>query len=144
MGRRGSVIEGQTGGRPDLEGLRDAIEQHDPDLLLGFYADDAELRVVNGGSAQGPAFELRGKAEIERYLRVVSGQRMPSRIGGESVGEDLIVFREVCEYPDGVRVVVETTLELRGSKIVGQVDVVVREEDGDGGARGSQTDKTID
>jgi hypothetical protein len=33
-------------------------------------------------------------------------------------------FREVCEYPDGGRVVVETILEVIESRIVRQVDVV--------------------
>ena len=36
-------------------------------------------------------------------------------------------FREMCEYPDGSRVVVETTLEVRSGKIVRQVDVVTRD-----------------
>ena len=35
-----------------------------------------------------------------------------------------MTFREACEYSDGGRVVVETTLEVRGGKIVRQVDVV--------------------
>jgi hypothetical protein len=33
-------------------------------------------------------------------------------------------FREVCEYPDGSRVMVKTTLEMRRGKIFHQVDVV--------------------
>ena len=52
-------------------------------------------------------------------------------------------FREVCLYPDGSRVVVETTLEVCSGKIVRQVDVVARdppadreEEIGPGVARG--------
>jgi hypothetical protein len=121
------VIEEETTGRLDFEALCDAIERRDPEVLIGFYAEDAELRVVNGGSAQGPPFELRGRAEIERYLRVVFGQRIPSHIAGEPVvGEDFIAFDEVCKYPDGTRVVVKTTLEIREGRISRQVDMVER------------------
>jgi hypothetical protein len=40
-------------------------------------------------------------------------------------------FREVCEYPDGGRVVVETTLEMRGGQVFRQVDVVARDAPAD-------------
>jgi len=50
----------------------------------------------------------------------------------EVVGKEVGVrFREVCEYPDGGRVVVETTLEMRGRKIFRQVDVVARDTPAD-------------
>ena len=35
-------------------------------------------------------------------------------------------FRELCEYPDGGRVLVETTLEVRAGKIARQVDAVAK------------------
>ena len=41
--------------------------------------------------------------------------------------EDGVKFREMCEYPDGNRVVVETKLKVRSGKIVRQVDVVTRD-----------------
>ena len=42
-----------------------------------------------------------------------------------TVDEDRVVFWESCEYLDGSLVVVETTLEVRGGKIVRQVDDVL-------------------
>ena len=54
-------------------------------------------------------------------------------------------FREVCEYPDGGRVVVETMLEVLDSRIVRQVDVVAwdalasrMDETGSGVAKGEE------
>jgi hypothetical protein len=41
------------------------------------------------------------------------------------------MFREACEYPDGSRVLVETTLTVRDGKIVRQVDVVARDTSAD-------------
>jgi hypothetical protein len=111
----------------DFEALRHAIEQCDLALMLGFYAEDAELNIVNAGALQGPTFELRGKAEVAKYLRAVFGQKMPHRVEREVVGEDRVTFQEACEYPDGSRVRVATTLELCDGKIVRQVDVVAKD-----------------
>src|SRR5215210_4421722 len=89
--------------RLDFEALRHAIERCDLDLMLGFYA------------------------EVAKYLRAVFDQKMPHRVEREVVGEERVTFQEACEYPDGSRVVVGTTLELRDGKIVRQVDVVVKD-----------------
>ncbi|HEX5700295.1 MAG TPA: nuclear transport factor 2 family protein [Rubrobacter sp.] len=129
----------------DFEVLRLGIERRDPDLLLGFYADDARLSIANAAAPKAPPFELRGKAEIAKHLWAAFGQGASHRVEGEEVvGEvDEVRFREICEYPDGSRVVVETTLEMRGGKIFRQVDVVARDaradretESGTGEAKG--------
>jgi len=120
----------------DFGSLRLGIERCDPDLLLGFYAEDARLSIVNAGALHAAPFELSGKAEIAKHLRVAFGPETSHRVVREAaVGEDRVTFREACEYPDGGRVWVETTLEVREGKIVCQADVVAidppadREED---------------
>ncbi len=119
------MAERKTAGRLDFEALRHAIERCDLHLLLGFYAEDAELGIVKAGTPQGSPFELSGKAEIAKYLRVVFGQGTSHRVEGEDVVDgDRVTFREVSEYPDGIRVFVETTLVVQDGKIVRQVDVV--------------------
>ena len=110
-----------------FETLRLAIERCDPDLVLGFYADDAQLSIVNAGALRGFPFELRGKAEIAKHLRAAFGPETSHRVEREVIGEELVTFRETCEYPDGSRIVVETTLDVRRGKIVRQVDVVARD-----------------
>jgi SnoaL-like protein len=117
--RRGKAANGL-----DFEALRLGIERCNPDLMLGFYADDAELSIVNADAPQNPSFVLCGKAEIAKHLRAVFGQKTSHRVEREVVGEDLVTFREASEYPDGSRVWVETTLEVRDAKIVRQVEVV--------------------
>jgi hypothetical protein len=127
----------------DFEVLRRGIERCDPDLILGFYAEDARLRIVNAEAPHTPPFELRGKAEIAKHLRVTFGQEASHRVERDAaVGEDLVTFREACEYSDGGRVVVETTLEVRDAKIVWQVDVVAndaRANSQEGSGRGPPT-----
>jgi len=111
-------------GRLDFDALRHAIERSDPDLMLGFYAEDALLSILNADAPHAPAFELRGKGEIAKHLRVAFGQEASHHVEREVVGEDRVTFLEACEYSDGGRVWVETTLEVRDGKIVRQVDVV--------------------
>jgi hypothetical protein len=119
------VTQRKALGGLDFEALRCAIECCDPDLLLGFYAEGAELSIAN---ADAPPFELRGRAEIAKHLRAVFGQEASHRVEREAaVGEDRVTFQEACEYPDGGPVWVETTLEVRDGKIVRQVDVVANE-----------------
>jgi len=103
------------------------------------------LSIVNAGAPQGSSFELRGKAEIAKHLRAVFGQGASHRVEQEIVAGERVRFREVCEYPDGTRVVVETTLEVRGGKIVRQTDVVARDARADSQeeiGRGPPTRKT--
>jgi hypothetical protein len=109
----------------DFGALRYAIERCDPDLLIDFYADDARLSIVNADAPYTLPFELRGRGEIAKYLRATFGQEASHRVERDAaVGEDRVTFREACEYSDGGRVWIETTLELRDGKIVRQVDVV--------------------
>ena len=111
--------------RLDFEALRHAIERSDPDLMVGFYAEDARLSIVNVHTPRASPFELRGKWEIARHLRASFGHEASHHVRRDAaVGEDRVTFREACEYSDGGRVVVETTLEVLDGKIVRQVDVV--------------------
>ena len=111
----------------DFEALRLAIECCDPDLLLGFFADDACLSIFNAEDQLSIPFELLGKAEIAKHLRVAFTAGSSHRVEGEVVREDRVTFRETCEYPDGGRVRVETTLEVFDGKIARQVDVVAND-----------------
>jgi hypothetical protein len=117
----------------DFGALRLALERCDPDLMLGFYAEDARLSIANvAGASQGSPFELRGKAEIAKHLRTSFGPETSHRVEREVVGEVRVTYREACVYPDGGRVVVETTLDVRDGKIVHQVDVVTKDARADG------------
>jgi len=108
----------------DFEALRHAIEQCDLNLLLGFYTEDAQLSIVNAEAQRSSPFELCGKGEIAKHLRTVYGQGASHRIEGEVLGKDRVTFREACEYPDGGRLWVATTLEVHDGKITRQADVV--------------------
>jgi hypothetical protein len=118
------VIEEGTPGTLDFSALRDAIEKSEADALLGFYSEDAELRIVNADAPAGQAFELRGRAEIQKYLRAVCDQAMTCSVEDGDVEEGRISFTETCEYQDGTRVLVRTTLLLEAGMILQQLDAV--------------------
>lgn len=110
----------------DFEALRESLEGCDLDLMLAFYAEDAELNIVNAGTPPSLSFKLRGKAEIAKHLSTAYGQETSHRVEWEVVGKNRVMFQEACDYPDGSRVRVETTLEVPDGKIVRQVDVVAQ------------------
>jgi hypothetical protein len=116
----------------DWETLRLGIERCDPALLIDFYDEDARLSIVNADAPHASPFELRGKADIAKHLRVTFGPETSHRVEREvAIGDDRMAFRAACEYPDGGRVLVETMLEVHGGKIVRQVDVVANESRAD-------------
>jgi len=120
------MIEEKTA-RLDFGAIRDAIERKDPDALLGFYAEDAELRIVHEALPEGRAFELKGRGQIERYLRAVCDQDVACAVRGEAVyGDRSVAFVEACSYPNGRSISISTTLEVRAGLISRQIDVVRR------------------
>src|ERR671917_351705 len=125
------MTERNTADGLDFEALRESIERCDLDVMLGFYAEEAELRIVNAGNPQSLPFELRGKAEIAKHLRATFGQETSHRVEREVVDKNRVTFREMCEYPDGSWVRVETTLEVSDGKIVRQVDAVAQDAQAD-------------
>jgi len=112
----------------DFEAMRHAIEERDYDALVAFYADDAELRTINRNTTPSSPLILRGKEEISEMLRDVSSREMTHRVEDEVIGEGRVAFNEACEYPDGVRVLGATTMELRDGKIVRQTNVEAWDE----------------
>jgi hypothetical protein len=119
------MIEEETTIKLDLLALREVIEGKDSDLLAGFYAEEAELRIVHASVPDGLALELKGRSQIERYLRAVCDQEITCLLDGEAVlGDGSLAFEQVCEYPDGTTISVRTTLEVAEGLIGRQIDVV--------------------
>lgn len=109
------MIEESIKGELDYGALREALEGKDPDALLGFYSEKAELRKVNAALPEGIAFELKGRSQNERYLRAVCEQEMVCLVEGEAVyGKKGVSFGQVCQYVEGTRIWVRTTLAVAG------------------------------
>ena len=122
------MTEQKSADRLDFEALRRAIEQSDFDSLMKFYAENAELYSVNRNTPPSSPEVLRGKEAIAERLEDVCGRDMTHRVEDEVVGQDRIAFNEVCEYPDGIKVLAAQTLEVRDGNIVRQVNVEAWDE----------------
>ena len=112
----------------DFEAMRRAIEDSDYDALVAFYADDAEFHTVNKNATPSSPMVLHGKEEISEMLRDVCGRAMAHHVEDEIVGENRVAFNEACEYPDGLKVLTASTLELRDGMIVRQTNVEAWDE----------------
>lgn len=121
------MTEQKTAGL-DFEAMRRAIEGLDADALVGLYAEDAEMRIVNRYTTPSSPKTLRGREEISAHLRDVCGRAMTHRIENEVVGENRVAFNEACEYEDGTKVLAAATLEVAGGKIVRQTQVEAWDE----------------
>jgi ketosteroid isomerase-like protein len=112
----------------DFEALRHAIKESDYDALVAFYAEDAEFRTFNKNSPPSSPMVLHGKEEISEMLRDVCGRAMAHHVEDEVLGENRVAFNEACEYPDGLKVLTASTLELRDGMIVRQTNVEAWDE----------------
>jgi ketosteroid isomerase-like protein len=103
--------------------LKRAIEARDAKALIGLYADDALLRIIDHDNPPSKPRELRGRQAIAAYYDDVCGRAMTHRIeAGVSNGQEL-AFTQACTYPDGAKVFCAAMLEIRNGKIVRQTAV---------------------
>ncbi|CAN5829694.1 nuclear transport factor 2 family protein [soil metagenome] len=118
----------QIAGGLDFETLRRAMEQLDAESLIYLYAEDAEVRMVNRYAPPSSPQILHGKAEVAEHIREVCGRDMKARIEREVVSEDRIAYNLVLEYPDGIRLLCTTVVDVRDGKIVREVGVQAWDE----------------
>jgi ketosteroid isomerase-like protein len=112
----------------DLEAVRRAQEEHDLDLLVDLYAEDAVLRRIDRKSPPSSPMELRGKEQIAEYWRDIFSRNMTHRVEDVAAGEDHVAFNVACEYADGTKVLAAENLEVRDGKIVREVSVQAWDE----------------
>ncbi|MER7706282.1 nuclear transport factor 2 family protein [Kitasatospora sp. NPDC097605] len=112
----------------DVRALREGIERADARTLLALYADDAELRVVDRKTQPSHPLVMHGRDEIGAMLDDLYGREMSHTLEQVVVQTDRLAFLESCRYPDGVRVLVSSTAELRDGRIVDQTSVQAWDE----------------
>ena len=124
------MTERGTAGGLDLEVLRRAQEEHDLELMVDLYAEDAVLRRIDRNSPPSSPTELRGKERIAEYWRDIFGRGMTHRVENVVAGEDHVAFNVACEYADGTKVLAAENLEVQDGKIVREVSVQAWDEEG--------------
>lgn len=118
-----------TAHRPfDGDTFRRAIEERDAAALLGLYAEDAELHVVDRNDQPSHPRIVRGRQAIGDYLADVCGRDMTHTIERLVTSADHAAFLQACSYPDGARVLCAALLDLRDGLIVRQSGVQAWDE----------------
>lgn len=118
------MIEQKLSSGLDFEILRRAIEDLDVELLADFYAEDAEVLIVNRDAPPDSPHVMRGKQEIVETYREVFEEDIRQRVEGEAIGRDRVALRLATEYPDGKRELCGVFFDLdKDGKIVRQVVV---------------------
>ncbi|MFI1168714.1 nuclear transport factor 2 family protein [Streptomyces sp. NPDC020801] len=105
----------------DTDTLRRGIEGPASSTLLSLYADDAEIRIVDRNTQPSHPKILHGRDEIGSMLDDVYSRDMTHKLEHCVVQGDHAAFVESCEYSDGVRVLAESMISLRGGKITEQI-----------------------
>ena len=112
----------------DAEALRRGIEERDTATLLGLYAQDAELQVVDHGNQPSNPKILRGRDAIGEYFADVCGRDMTHTIERLVVGPDGAAFVQACRYPSGAQVRCVAVLDLKDGLITRQYGVQAWDE----------------
>jgi hypothetical protein len=89
----------------------------DKATIVGTYADDAEMKIVDATRPPSSPLVLRGRDAIGELYRDICSRAMSHEIQDAVVTPDKVAFNEACRYEDGLRVLSANTLDLRGGKI---------------------------
>jgi hypothetical protein len=96
----------------DFAALKRALERSDAESLIGLYADNAEMTVVDRTRPPSAPMRLVGRPAIEDFWRDVCARDMTHAVGNEVIGAGRLSFVQRCAYPDGCQVMSAQTLEL--------------------------------
>ena len=112
----------------DAEALRRGIEERDAATLLGLYAEDAELQVVDRNDQPSNPKVIRGRSAIGEYFADVCGRDMTHEIRRLVVSGDNAAFVQACRYPSGAQVLCIAVLDLKDGLITRQSGVQAWDE----------------
>ena len=97
----------------------------DLDLQIAAYADHAELRVINPDNPPRLPRTLKGKSQIEAWIRGEPAQRIVVQVSNLVEAGERIAFTEVRRYSDGGHEIAASTAELSDGLITRQLTVLV-------------------
>lgn len=101
-------------------GLKEAIETRDGRRLASFYADDAEVRVIDRNNPPSRPRLVRGRAAITTYWADICSRAMTHAVDFAVTEGDRMAFTQACAYPDGTRVFCIATVETADGRIARQ------------------------
>jgi hypothetical protein len=108
--------------------LKRAIEGRDAKTLIGFYDENATLRIIDHDNSPSKPRELKGKVAIAAYYEDVCGRAMTHRIESGVTDGKQLAYTQICTYPEGGKVFCSAMVELKDGKIVRQTAVQAWDE----------------
>jgi len=108
--------------------IKRAIEGRDGKMLASFYADDAELRVIDRNNPPSKPREVKGKAAIATFWDDICSRAITHKVDHSVSDGDRLAFTQACAYPDGAKVFCQAMIELEGGKIARQTMVQAWDE----------------
>jgi len=103
--------------------LKQAIESRDAATLIGLYAEDATIRIIDRDNPPSAPRELKGKTDIAAYFTDVCGRAMTHAVENGVETPTALAFTQACAYPDGTRVFCSAMLDIADGKIARQTVV---------------------
>ncbi len=105
----------------DVDTLRRAIEQRDPDTLTRLFKDDAECVIIDSTNPPSSPDQRRGKQSIDEYNRFLLAPDKTHRLDRLVASGDTAAYAITCDYEDGTRVYCNAFADLADGKISRQV-----------------------
>jgi hypothetical protein len=115
--------EGTMQNAVNLSTVRKALEGNDAKAWLSFYADDAEMRVIDQDHPPSRPLILKGKKAIGAMYDDVCSRAMKHKLDDAVADGSHMAFSETCTYPDGVKVYCSAMAEIFGGKIRRQTNI---------------------
>lgn len=111
----------------DLEKLKQAFENKDADGLAAMYADDFEQTEMDDVTPPN-APRKRTKQEVYEIIKRNQNSQVKFSLDNLVPGKDRAAYTITCHLPDGVKVVGNSIVEIRGGKIVKETVIQAREK----------------
>jgi ketosteroid isomerase-like protein len=103
--------------------LRHGYSARDAEVLLGQYADDATIEMIDAENTPSAPQRLEGKDAVRAFFADILARDMTHEVDIAAVGDDSAAYVLRCAYPDGTKVVCASTSQLRDGKIVREIVV---------------------
>lgn len=112
----------------DLDTLRRAVSDPDPEMMTGLFRDDAECILIDKTNPPSEPLKRRGREEIGEIHRKLFGADKTHRLDKLVASEDSVAFADACEYPDGTKVYCSSFLDVEDGKVSREVCVQAWDE----------------
>ena len=108
--------------------IKRAIESRDGRTLSSFYADDAQLRIVDRNNPPSRPREVTGRAAISAFWDDICSRAMTHEVQMSVAEDGRLAFSQACAYPDGAKVLCLAMCELKAGRIARQTVVQAWDE----------------